>query len=264
MIGISQFTLNELDFYSSINLLRSEKFNKISLYYHSLLKEDLETVKIFLMKNNIKPINLAAAGISTQSYTAWVEDVLNAICMASELNIKDVVVIASPMGCDNIDTSLLHLKKGINEVLPVAKEKQIRILIEPLHPIMRSLSVLTNFNDGLTFVKDYHPEQVGLVLDLFHCWWDSTLESLIPEAIPYIGVVQISDWRGDLNTPLERNFIGDGMIPIRNYLNILNKSGYKGQFEIEIISDSWKADRQTMLQTIHEEIEFVEDYLYAK
>jgi sugar phosphate isomerase/epimerase len=264
MIGISQFILNELDIYSALKVIKSHGFKRVGMFYHSLKSEDLLSVKEFMTDLGITPINLAAAGINTPSYTAWVEDVLNAINIASELEIEKVVVIASPMGCDNASTAIMHLHKGMAEILPDAKSKGIRILIEPLHPIMRPLSILTDFRNALEFVSKYNPEEVGLVLDLFHCWWDTDLTAILEKAMPYMDSVQLADWGRNSANPLDRSFVGDGIIPISNYLNILRDNGFRGDYELEIINDSFIGNRDVMLETIKNEVEYLEDYIYAK
>ncbi|WP_427109686.1 sugar phosphate isomerase/epimerase family protein [Lysinibacillus xylanilyticus] len=263
MIGISQISLEELNFYSAMELLKEKKFNNVGLFYKSIKNEDINTVKMTLRHLGINPINLSAAGIGARSYTAWVEDVLKAIDIAGSLGIKDLIVIASPMGCDTKETSLRHLRKGIKEVLPFAEERNVRLLIEPLHPIMINYSVLTNMKESLSFIEEFNPSQVGLVLDLFHQWWDDNLAECLPLIIPYIGCVQLSDWNGGASNPLERNLFGEGIIPISSYIDLLTKNDYRGLFEIEIISDSWKDDRSKMLNIISEELANIKELIFV-
>lgn len=253
--------INEIKFPDSIKLLKSNGFRNIGLDFGALKNYSIEEVKQFIHENKVNPVSLEVAGILKKSYTAWVEDVRHGISVCSELGINKLLIIASPMGCDSFATSLLHLKKGLNEVLPLAEKNNITLLIEPLHPIYSHLSIFTKFSTALEFVKEIDHPCLGLVLDFFHVWWDSDIFSIIPQSIPYLGAVHISDWGKEKQNLLDRDLIGEGIIPISNLLKCINTSGYKGLYEIEILSDFWSSRKEDLLGIIREELEVLEEIL---
>lgn len=261
MISASQFMINDINFPESIKLLKNNGFRNIGLDFGALKKYAIEEVKQFILENEVNPVSLEVAGILKKSFTAWVEDVRHGISVCSELGIDKLLIIASPMGCDSYATSLLHLKKGLKEVLPLAEKNNITLLIEPLHPIYSHLSIFTKFSTALEFVKDYNHPCLGIALDFFHVWWDNDIYSLIPQSIPYLGAVHISDWGKEKQNILDRDLIGEGIIPISNLLKCLTTSGYKGLYEIEILSDLWSSKREELLEIISEELEILEEIL---
>ncbi|WP_240419150.1 sugar phosphate isomerase/epimerase family protein [Paenibacillus periandrae] len=260
MIGISQITLADMGFKDSIKLLTQNGFRNIGLFYYAMQGMSPDEIKAILNEYDVTPMNLSAAGINTPSYTAFVEDVYNAIKLSYNIGVKDVITIASPMGCSTSANSLKQLKIAFKEILPFLEEYDMRLLFEPLHPIYADMSLFCKFDEALDFVQQYDSTRVGIVLDYYHLWWDKNLTQHInAESIPYIGAVHVSDWGRKGQDKLDRLIIGDGIIPIRSLTKALVHAGYSGPYEIEIINRNMKQKKDELLDLINFEKVLIEE-----
>jgi sugar phosphate isomerase/epimerase len=76
---------------------------------------------------------------------------------------------------------------------------------------------------------------IGVGMDIFACWVDADIEEAISAAAARCAFVQISDYvPGDRGLPC-RAVPGDGAVPLARLLNLTLASGYKGNFDIEVI-----------------------------
>ncbi len=56
---------------------------------------------------------------------------------------------------------------------PYAAERGVRLALEPLHPMhCADRAVLSTLGQALDLAELYPAEQVGVVVDSFHVWWD--------------------------------------------------------------------------------------------
>ena len=87
---------------------------------------------------------------------------------------------------------------------------------------------------------------VGVVVDLWHVWWDPNLRSeLMRAGGENLFALHICDWRAPLLDRFQdRAMMGDGMINIPEIEGWMREAGFTGWTEIEIFSaqDWWKRD----------------------
>jgi sugar phosphate isomerase/epimerase len=77
--------------------------------------------------------------------------------------------------------------------------------------------------------------QIGVCVELFHCWGEAGLEASLERAVPICGLVQVSDYvLGDRSLP-NRAVPGDGAIPLEKIIAMLLGGGYSGAFDIELL-----------------------------
>jgi sugar phosphate isomerase/epimerase len=87
---------------------------------------------------------------------------------------------------------------------------------------------------------------LGLVVDVYHVWWDPRLEREIRRAGPdrLLGF-HVSDWLVPTRDPVfDRGMMGDGVIDIPAIRRLVETAGYDGAVEVEIFSDRdwWRRD----------------------
>ena len=137
--------------------------------------------------------------------------------------------------------------EGLAEILPYAKQTGVTLALEPLHPMIcafRScLSTLGQANDWIEELEA-GPE-LGIVVDVYHVWWDPDMEREIQRAAGRIVSFHVCDWL--MNTTdlrLDRGMMGDGVIDIRRIRHLVEATGYDGYREVEIFSERnwWRRD----------------------
>ena len=136
-----------------------------------------------------------------------------------------------------------------------AEDHGVRIMFEPLHPIlMNNDTFICSLDEALHLIDDIHHPQFGLMLDVWHIWHERDITRRIRALGPLIFGVHICDWpRGEPRGPADRVLPGQGIIDLPALLGAIDAAGYNGAYCLEIFSahqwpDSlWRADTTRML-----------------
>jgi sugar phosphate isomerase/epimerase len=114
--------------------------------------------------------------------------------------------------------------------------------------------VLVTIGHALQMASAYRPEEVGLVLDVFHIWWDPQVLSLIEQARGRILGFHVNDWLVPLpDLLLGRGMMGDGVIDNRMLRLAVDQAGYTGPIEVEIFNRAiWDTDPDQVLEQMIE------------
>lgn len=172
---------------------------------------------------------------------AAIEDNRRAIEEADELGTDVLVLVCGPVVDRDPDGSRTMIHDGIEAILPYAREAGIRLGIEPLHPMMAAdRSAVTSLGEAVDLRAAIDDPALGVIVDLYHVWWEDGLADQICRAAGHILGLHISDWvvpiQGQLSS---RGMIGDGVIDIAGVTEQVLAQEYDGFVEVEILSDHW-------------------------
>ena len=148
--------------------------------------------------------------------------------------------------------------EGVAALVPYARERGVLIGLEPLHPMYAAdRSVLNTVDQALELSAGYSVQEVGVVLDTFHIWWDPRVDKLIEEAAGRIYGFHVSDWLVPLpDVLLGRGLMGDGVIDNRGLRGQVEHAGYQGYIEVEIFNRAlWDTDFDEVLGKVVERFE---------
>jgi sugar phosphate isomerase/epimerase len=145
----------------------------------------------------------------------------------------------------DIAAARTQVQDGIADMLEYARQAQMPLAIEPLHPAYAADRACVNTTrQALDICDALDPGRsgvLGVALDVYHIWWD-------PDLLPQIAragknrllAFHVCDWlvptRDILN---DRGMMGDGVIDIRRLRAAVEAVGFSGYSEIEIFSDAW-------------------------
>lgn len=172
------------------------------------------------------------------------DDNRRALDEAAELGTNVLVLVCGPAADHDIQTARSYVKEAINTLIPYAAERGVKLGIEPLHPMYAAdRSVIVTLGEANQIVRELDSEQVGVVIDVYHVWWDPALYAQIAAASGHILGFHVCDWL--VPTPdmlLGRGMMGDGVIELRRIRNAIEATGYRGPIEVEIFNQSiWDA-----------------------
>ncbi len=207
----------------------------------------------------IEIVSLCRGGFFPAADTAGrrkaIDDNLKAIDEAVELGAPLIVLVCGAVPGQPLATSREQIVDGIQAVLDRAAEANVRLAIEPLHPMYAddrsAINTMRQANDACDLIDS---PLVGVTVDVYHLWWDPELKEQIERCgrAGRIFSFHVCDWR----TPtedllLDRGLMGEGCIDVRQIRGWVEANGFDGFVEVEIFSNRyWAMDQGEFLERI--------------
>lgn len=189
-----------------------------------------------------------------------VEDNRVAIDEAALLGAPVLVIVSGPANGQTLSDARATVLDGLLEVLPDAEKAGVILGIEPLHPMYAAeRSVVVTLKQATDIVEQLSSAAAGVVVDVFHVWWDPEVMHQIERASGKIAGFHVSDWPVPLpGILMGRGMMGDGIIELRKLREAVDAAGYDGPIEVEIFNEEiWKNADHGLLELIQKR--FVEN-----
>ncbi|MCJ0875072.1 sugar phosphate isomerase/epimerase [Streptomyces sp. AP-93] len=192
------------------------------------------------------------------AHRAALVDNFRALEEAAELGTDTLVMVVGglPEGSRDLVGARARVADLIAELAPHAGDAGVRMAIEPLHPMFcADRAVVSTLGQALDLAEPHPVEQVGVVVDSYHVWWDPDLPRQIERAGPRIASYQVCDWTLPLpaDALLGRGHVGDGHIDFRPLTDQVAAAGYTGWIEVEIFNEQiWDTPGEQTLKTVAE------------
>lgn len=212
---------------------------------------------------------IADAGLSTVSYVrggffpatdpskraAAIDTNKTIIEEAAALGAPLVVLVCGADPDQPLHDAVQQIRDGIAAVLPFAEAAGVKLGIEPLHPVYADTrSAIVTLGQANTVAETLDHDFIGVVLDVYHVWWDPHLPAEIDRCVrnDNLFAFHVCDWRVPTRDPLnDREIMGKGCIDIKPIRTQLDGLGYDGFIEVEIFStDYWSSDQNDFLNKI--------------
>ena len=185
------------------------------------------------------------------------DDNRRAIDEAAALGAPLVVLVCGAVPGQPLDVSRGQIRDGIEAVLPHAQAAGVKLGIEPLHPLYAdSRSAVNTMAQANDIAEKINSPFVGVVVDVYHLWWDPDLEREIRRCgqMGKLFAFHVCDWRTPTEDLLnDRGLMGEGCINIRQIRGWVEEAGFDGYNEVEIFSDRyWAMEQEQFLERIVE------------
>jgi sugar phosphate isomerase/epimerase len=182
---------------------------------------------------------------------ANLDDNRRAIYEAATLGTDVLVLVCGPAAGRDIEAARNYVQDAIGLLLPFAQEHGVRLAIEALHPMFAAeRSVIVTLAQANQIARHYNHNYLGVVVDVYHVWWDPDVYNQIAAAAGKILGFHVSDWL--VPTPdilMGRGMMGDGVIELRKLRNTVEQAGYQGPIEVEIFNQTiWDMPGDQVLQ----------------
>ncbi|MDH3650738.1 MAG: sugar phosphate isomerase/epimerase [Saprospiraceae bacterium] len=174
---------------------------------------------------------------------------------AAALHAPLLVLVCGAHPAQSLSESRDQIQEGIEALLPDAQKYGIKLGIEPLHPMYAdSRSAISTLRQALDMSLTIESPMVGVVIDVYHLWWDDQLAFEIKRCgiENRIFAFHICDWKSPTtDILLDRGLMGEGCIEIKRIRNMVEDAGFLGYIEVEIFSNIyWQMDQEEFLQRI--------------
>jgi sugar phosphate isomerase/epimerase len=166
------------------------------------------------------------------------DDNRRAVEEAAALAAPVLVLVCGPPTTNDLAAARATIAAGIERLIPYAAEHNVRLGIEPLHPMMvGERSAIVTLGEALALARGFATPHVGVVVDAYHVFWDPRLEHELADAAGLIAGYHVSDWL--VPTPdllAGRGLMGDGIIDLPRVRQLVENAGYDGPIEVEVIN----------------------------
>jgi len=188
---------------------------------------------------------------------AAIDDNLKAIDEAAELGAPLIVLVCGAAPGQSLVASRQQIEEGIAAVMAYAKSCEVKLGIEPLHPMYAdNRSAINTLKQANDMCDQIDSPTVGVIVDVYHLWWDPDLEGEIGRCgrANRIFAFHVCDWKTPTEDLLnDRGLMGEGCIPIATIRGWVEEAGFDGFHEVEIFSNRyWARDQLLFLQEIKE------------
>ncbi|HUA55103.1 MAG TPA: sugar phosphate isomerase/epimerase family protein [Candidatus Sulfotelmatobacter sp.] len=183
------------------------------------------------------------------------DDNRRAIDEAAAIGARCLIMVAGglPTGSKDLADAHAQVRDGLAELLPYARDAQVALAIEPLHPMYAADRACVNTLAHANDLCDALGPGVGVAVDVYHVWWDPHLEREIARAGKRrLLAFHVCDWLvPTTDLLLDRGMPGDGVIDIRKIRGWMEAAGYDGFAEVEVFSANnwWRRPPDEVVRT---------------
>lgn len=242
----------------------------IGIWREQLAEIGIDEACRLVAESGLRVSSLCRGGFFTNPAEAQTAEARNreAIEEAAALNAATLVLVPGglPPGDRDLQAARDRVLRGIEQLVPYAHEVGVNLGIEPMNPIYAAdRGVISTLRQALDIAERFETDDVGVVVDTFHLWWEPGIAEQVQRAGRRIVSYQICDWITPLpaDTLLARGMMGDGHIDFAAFTQSVARAGYRGDIEVEIFNaDLWAAPPADVVDTMAKRyLELVQPYL---
>jgi len=233
----------------------------ITVWRDALEGRNICTTANMLREHDLTIVSLCRGGFFAHKDSgkrkAAIDDNKRAIEEASQLGTSMIVLVCGADTQQSLEDSRKQIRDGIIEIIPDASAANVKLAIEPLHPMYAGdRSAINTLAQANEIAEEINSPFVGVAVDVYHSWWDNNLEKEIKRCgeNKNLFAFHICDWKvPTTDLLLDRGLMGDGCVPVRQIRSWVEETGFNGFNEVEIFStDYWKEDQHEFLKKIVE------------
>jgi sugar phosphate isomerase/epimerase len=205
-----------------------------------------------LAESGLRVSNLLWAGGFTgsdgRSYRESIEDAEEAIRVASAMQAGCLIVYS---GARNGHTHK-HCRRlvidALKELVPLASALEVTLAIEPMHRgCAADWTFLTDLEETLDLLGATESPHLKMVFDTYHLGQERDALDRIPDIVEHVAVVHLGDSKAPPDGEQNRCPLGEGNLPLGEIVEAMVGSGYRGDFDVELIGEEVEASNYTDL-----------------
>lgn len=201
-------------------------------------------------------VGLCRTPFLTGSEAGTDDEAKAAIEMAAGLGAPVLTIVSggTEPGTKGLTDSQKRLAERVAALAPFAAERQVNLALEPLNPMFGgNRTCLMTVREALAICDAVGAENVGVAVDVYHVWWDTTLAESLAGARGRILGYHLCDWlENTRDMLLDRGMMGDGVADLKGIRRAVEAAGYAGFCEVEIFSGEtwWRRPPEDVLDTV--------------
>lgn len=261
-LSINQETLRQWSLPELARGCAAHGITQVGLWRAPVREYGVERAAALMRDSGLTVTSLCRGGFFTaadpRQRAAALDDNRRAVDEAAALATGTLVLVSGglPDGDRDIAAARARVADAIATLAPYAAERGVRLAVEPLHPMYAAdRCVISTLGQALDIAEEFPAQQVGVVVDTYHLWWDDLVPAQIVRAGAggRIACFQLADWVTPLpeGVLLGRGQLGDGCVDLRGFREQVDAAGYTGPVEVEIFNPAlWARDGTEVLTEI--------------
>ncbi len=256
-LSMNQITMEKCSLQKVIDKCVEHDIRWIAPWRHKVAEAGLQDAAKMIRDSGLSVSSLCRGGMfaadTNRKAETSLDDNRRAVDEAAKLGAKTVVLVCGPAADRDLDRARKIVADRIGELSEYARARDVALGIEPLHPMYAGdRSVVVTLAQALEIASKFTPDRVGVVVDVFHVWWDPTVYENIHRSAGRILGFHVCDWLVPApDMLLGRGMMGDGIIEIRRLREAVEAAGYSGPIEVEILNKAvWEQDPDEVIGTI--------------
>jgi sugar phosphate isomerase/epimerase len=219
---------------------RASGIEQVSLWRHKFLEHDPGKTAAAVREEGLRVSSLCRGGFftGTRPVPEAHDDNLRAIEEAVLLGSPILVLVCGPALGGDIAAAETAILRGLERILPAARDAGITLAVEPFHPMfLAERSAIVTLDQANRLVAEFAEPALGIAVDTYHVWWDPALTAGLQQAAGRIAAVHVADWLVPTPSLLTgRGLPGDGVIPLPALLARIDATGFTGPVEVEVLN----------------------------
>jgi len=252
-LALNQLTTRRAGLPDDVTVCRESGIRGIGLWRWKLADFGEERAVYLLEESGLHVTSLSWAGGFTgfngYSFREAVADGREALQLASRVASDCLVVVSGPRNGHTGNYARRLVLDGLKSLADEAADSGVAIALQPMHPIYRrGWSFLNSLDDAMELLQRCDHPAVKLALDVYHVGSEPRLLERLPDVVPHLAVVQLSDGCFPPVSQYDRRLPGDGEIPLAAITRTLTAKGYRRFFEIALWSRRlWQSEQDRLV-----------------
>lgn len=256
---IHTITTKPWAFEQALEAFSAKGVGGISIWQQAVEEMGIETAAKLLEQYPIEVVSYVRGGffpnVDATKRQQSIEDNKQMLEEAAVLGAPLLVLVCGAEPQLTLGQSRKQIQAGIEALIPHASRLGVKLGIEPLHPMYADIrSAINSMGQANAIAEAINSEWVGVVVDVYHLWWDDALEMEIKRCGKngHLLAYHVCDWKVPTNHMLtDRGIMGEGCIKLKEIRKWVEEAGFDGFIEVEIFSDEyWAMDQHAYLDKI--------------
>lgn len=256
-LSINQYTVKNWSIPQLLEGCATEQIPFVALWRDKVAETGLDETVRLLGDTGIRVSSLCRGGFFPGATPAeesrTLEENHRALDEAAAIGAEVLVLVCGGIVNNDLDRSREMVVRGIDRLLPYVEKIGVKLGIEPLHPMFAAdRSVIVSLSQANAIVDIFKSSSLGVVIDVYHVWWDPAVYPEIARAADHIFGFHVNDWIVPIPNILNgRGMMGDGVIAIKRLRKAATEAGYSGPIEVEIFNEElWRLPGIEVLRLI--------------